>query len=105
MKPRPWSFSALLVALVALAFAVATRMCLAYLGVTLSENDMTPGLLAWTGKPSGSAVGGHCVAPKDWSEGLFDTATWGELLPTDEAWFLSHLDEAFSIQWKMAVAS
>ena len=41
MRPRPWSFSALLVVLVALAFAVAARMCLAYLGVTLKRQFST----------------------------------------------------------------
>jgi len=79
----------------------------AYLGVTLYVDDVQPGLAAWAGAvPSGAAVaGGHCIMPKGYAGQTFDVATWGELMPTDDEFLLARLDEGWSIQWKMAVAS
>jgi hypothetical protein len=78
----------------------------AYLGVTLFEADVTPGLLAWTGDiaASGPVAGGHCITAKDYTKTAMTDATWGELIVADDAWLLPRLDEAFSIRWIMATA-
>lgn len=82
------------------------KTCGAYLGVTLYEADVTPGLLAWPGSiaASGPIAGGHCVVPPRYGRGSMTNATWGELMPTEDAWLLPRLNEAFSIRWIMATA-
>jgi hypothetical protein len=78
----------------------------AYLGVTLYQADVVPGLTAWTGGigNAGPAVGGHCIVPKGYQQQTADTATWGILIPADDDWYLPRLDEAFDIRWIMATA-
>lgn len=76
----------------------------AYLGVSLYECDLVPGLTAWKGAPTGSVVGGHCIMPKGYSGQTFETATWGELMPADDDWYSPRLDEGFDIRWRVAVA-
>ncbi len=59
LKPRPWSFSALLVAVLALAVAITTRMCLVYLGATLYFATFFPAILVTSllaGLPAGAFV-------------------------------------------------
>lgn len=79
----------------------------AYLGVTLYEADVVPGLLAWTGSiaATGPVAGGHCTTAKDYTRTGMNDATWGELMPTEDAWLLPRLNEAFSIRWIMATAT
>jgi hypothetical protein len=78
----------------------------AYLGITLYQADVAPGLTEWTGDvaSAGPAVGGHCVMPKGYAGATFETATWGELMPTDEAFLMPRLAEGYDIRWVMATA-
>lgn len=80
----------------------------AYLGVTLYEADVAPGLTAWSPNGMGAVggiVGGHCITAKDYTKTAMTDATWGELIVADDAWLLPRLDEAFSLRWIMATAS
>jgi hypothetical protein len=78
----------------------------AYLGVTLYQADVVPGLLAWKGgvDSAGSVVGGHCVMPKGFQGQTNNTATWGELIEADDDWYLPRLAEGYEIKWIMATA-
>ena len=100
MKPRPWSFSALLVVLVALAFAVATRMCLAYLGVTLYFATFVPAVLVTSllaGLPAG-ALTALLTIPVVWWAFLPPTFEFNPLGPDDyRSFFMFLLCSTFSI--------
>lgn len=82
------------------------KTCGAYLGVTLYEADVAPGLVEWPGSiaASGKVAGGHCIVPPRYTASTTTDATWGEMMPTEDAWLLARLDEAFSIKWIMATA-
>jgi hypothetical protein len=79
----------------------------AYLGITLFEADVTPGVTVWRGTSAsaGAEVGGHCIVPPKYrTASTYDSATWGELIDTDHDFLMSRLVEAWAIDWKMAVA-
>lgn len=80
--------------------AVAFRGA-AYIGVTLFECDMTGA--PWTGKPTGAAVGGHCIDLCAYTPDGFTAATWGAFQPLDNDWLMSRIDEAFSVMWTFPV--
>jgi H+/Cl- antiporter ClcA len=100
LKPRPWSFSALLAAFLALAFAVAARMCLAHLGVTLYFATFVPAVLVTSllaGLPAGALTALFAI-PVVWWAFLPPTFEFNPLSPDDyRSFFMFLLCCAFSI--------
>lgn len=77
-----------------------------YLGITLYQADVQQGLTSWSGGAAGAgpAVGGHCIVGKGYTASGFESATWGEVMPTDQSFLMERVDEGYAIQWKMATA-
>ncbi len=73
----------------------------AYVGITLYEPDMQPGA-SYTGAPSGSVVGGHCLDPWSFTAGGFGVATWGRTIHANAEWLMSRIDEAYAVTWTFA---
>lgn len=100
IRPRPWSLSALLVALLALAVAAAARMCLAYLGVTLYFATFVPAVLVTSllaGLPAG-ALTALLTVPFVWWAFLPPTFEFNPLSPDDyRSFFMFLLCSTFSI--------
>ncbi len=100
LKPRPWSLPALLVVLLALAFAVAARMCLAYLGVTLYFATFVPAVLVASllaGLPAG-ALTALLTIPVVWWAFLPPTFEFNPLTADDyRSFFMFLLCSTFSI--------
>jgi K+-sensing histidine kinase KdpD len=100
LKSRPWSFSALLVAVLAFAFAIATRMCLAYLGTSLYFATFVPAVLMASllaGMPAG-VLTTLATIPTVWWAFLPPTFEFNPLNADDyRSFFMFLLCSAFSI--------
>lgn len=76
-----------------------------YIGINLYAQDMAPGAI-WRGADAVTSpfVGGHCDCPWNYPKpNEYGQATWGETMVSDEAWLLSHIDEAWAIEWTFPV--
>ena len=75
----------------------------AYVGVMLYEADVESGA-KWVGgvAKAGAKVGGHCVAPWNFTPDSYGIATWGGTTEADPEWLMSRIEEAYSLRWTFA---